>query len=480
MSESLETKSIKSFGWKLAQQTCTLGVTFVIQIIMARILSPADFGIVAITTVFMTLANTIIDTSFSSAVIQRACIDDELLSSIFYTNFALSIVVYFILFIIASPIASFYHNDILNPILRVQGVRVILSAFYSIQDALLNRRMQFKKIFFAYLIGALIQGFIGIVMALMGYGVWALVISTLISYGVSGLFITFFASWHPNLFFSIKIVKPALSFSSKVLVVNITRKLFYNVRKIAIGKIYGSNVLGLFDKGFQFPSTAMTVVDGSLAQVAFTSLSKLQDNKERLSSAVRKYIQLITFFTTPMMLGMAMIAKPMVIVLLTVKWIESVPFLQIVCCTNLFLPLLVNTAGFNALGKSNVSMWLNIGRFLLSVILLICCIPFSAEVMVFSGFVSNLFFHLAVGYEASREFGYRIKEQLHDFLQPFIPSIPMCLSIYVISLLPIGNFGTLILEILTGVITYFTFAWITNNQSLRYCFAIANNTIRKI
>lgn len=479
MSESLRNKSVKSFGWKFAQQLCTLGATFVIQLILARILEPADFGIVAITTVFMTLANTIIDTSFSSAVIQRASIDQNQMSSLFFANFGLSLLVYAVLFFTAPLITGFYGEPLLTPILRVQGLRVLFSAMYSIQSALLTRRMEFQKIFVAYLCGAIVQGVVGIGMAKLGFGIWALVISTVVNYLVAGLMIVVMSAWLPKPYFSYHLVKDALSFSSKVLVVSVVKKLFYNVRKIAMGKVYDSTVLGLFDKGFQFPSTIMTVVDGSLTQVAFTSLSKLQDNKKKLSDAMRLYVQMITYITAPMLLGMIMVAKPMVIVLLTEKWIECVPYLRIVCLTNLFVPLLVKSDAFNAIGRSDMSMKLNVSGIILAIVLLLGCIPLSPHVMVFSGFVSNLLLHIAIGVATKKEFGYTYREQVKDFFRPILLSLPMCAAIFLISLLPMPVLLKLVTEIVLGIFVYLAVSYVTKNHSFHMCMEFAKPIVKK-
>ena len=281
MSQNLKEQSINSFIWKSAQSLCTLGMTFVIQLILARILLPEDFGIVAITTVFMTLANTIIDTSFSSAVIQRNTLDQKLISSIFYANLVLSVFVYFVLFFTAPVISVFYQEPILVTIIRIQGLKVIFSGIYSIPQAFLNRKMKFKTLFVCSFIGTIGQAVIGISMAMSGAGIWALVISTLASSIIAGGAIIIMEPWRPSLFFSFKMVKKALSFSSKVLIIRVLRKLFYNVRVLAIGKVYDTQILGFFNKGFQFPSTAMTVVDGSLTSVAFSSLSSLLLAKSR-------------------------------------------------------------------------------------------------------------------------------------------------------------------------------------------------------
>ena len=466
MNQNLTQKSIRSFLWKTAQSVCTLGSTFIVQIVLARILDPTDFGIVAITTVFMTLANTIIETSFSSSVIQKSELSQKLLSSIFFANSGLSFLVYTLLFLAAPIIARFYDEAILIAVLRVQGLRIVIASLCSIQDALLIREMKFKTLFLCELIGAIVQVGVGLVMAYTGFGVWALVFSALVGYLASGIGKVMASKWKPSLYYSHSLVKDALSFSSKILAVRVTRKLFYNVRTLTIGKVYTTDTLGYFNKGFQFPSTAMTVVDGSLTSVAFTSLSKLQDNKQELVDALRNYVRIMMYLCTPMMIGMAIVAKPLVRVLLTDKWLACVPYLQIVCFTQLLAPLNVKTTAFEALGESTISMKLHVSGIVLSIILLFVSIPYPAWVMVLSGFVSSLLLQIAIGVVCKKRMHYRYSDQLKDAFIGTIPTIGMVAVIYFCSYLPCGVFLSLVLKITLGILAYVAFSALSKNPIL--------------
>lgn len=479
MSQNLKEQSINSFIWKSAQSLCTLGMTFVIQLILARILLPEDFGIVAITTVFMTLANTIIETSFSSAVIQRNTLDQKLISSIFYANLVLSVFVYFVLFFTAPVISVFYQEPILVTIIRIQGLKVIFSGIYSIPQAFLNRKMKFKTLFVCSFIGTIGQAVIGISMAMSGAGIWALVISTLASSIIAGGAIIIMEPWRPSLFFSFKMVKKALSFSSKVLIIRVLRKLFYNVRVLAIGKVYDTQILGFFNKGFQFPSTAMTVVDGSLTSVAFSSLSKLQNNTSKLLASLRQYVRISMFICTPLMIGMALVAEPMVLVLLTDKWEGCIPYLQIICITQLFLPLNVKTTAFEALGESGISMKLHVSGILLSIIFLLLCIPFSPLVMTLSGCVSNLVLHIAVAVVSFKKLNYKMSDQIKDALCGGIPTLFMILVLILLNYLNCHILLKLCIQIFSGVMVYVIISYITKNQVFYTIYGIIKSKLFK-
>lgn len=466
MNENLTQKSISSFLWKTVQSVCTLGSTFIIQIVLARILDPADFGIVAITTVFMTLANTIIETSFSSSVIQKSELSQKLLSSIFFANAVLSFFVYLLLFLAAPLISRFYDEAILTAVLRVQGLRIVIASLCAIQDALLIREMKFKTLFICELIGAIVQIGVGLVMAYTGFGVWAIVFSALSGYLASGIGKMLASRWKPSLYYSHSLVKDALSFSSKILAVRVTRKLFYNIRTLTIGKVYTTDTLGYFNKGFQFPSTAMTVVDGSLTSVAFTSLSKLQDDKQALVSALRNYVRIMMYLCTPMMVGMAIVAEPLVKVLLTDKWLACVPYLQIVCFTQLLAPLNVKTTAFEALGESSISMKLHVSGIVLSIVLLFASIPFPAWVMVLSGFVSSLLLQIAIGVVCKKRMDYRYSEQFKDAFIGLIPTVGMVAVVFLCSYIPCGVFLSLVLKIVLGILAYIGVSALSKNPIL--------------
>lgn len=473
----LKEKTVNSFVWKTAQSAATLGMTFVIQLVLARILTPDDFGIVAIATTFMTLANTVIETSFSSSVVQQEELDQPLISSVFYANLLLSIVVYLILFVSAPLISDFYQEVLLTPILRVQGLRIIFSGLYSIQQSLMSRNMRYKAMFFCGLAGAVAQAVVGFGLAYAGMGVWALVYSTLASSVVSGLGMFILQPWKPKLFFSLKKAKSALSFSSKVLAIRVIRKIFYNIRVLAIGRVCSTETLGYFNKGFQFPSTAMTVVDGSLTSVAFSSLSRLQNDKVKMLAALRQYVRISMFLCTPMMVGMAMVAEPLVTVVLTEKWRACVPFLQIICFTQLLVPLNVKTTAFEAAGESGLSMKLHLSGIALSIVLLFATIPFGVYAMTFSGFVSSLALQVAIAIETRRMLNYSISQQISDAACGIVPTIAMAAAVLLLRLIPCSCFAELCITIIGGVFAFVVTAAVTRNGTFATIIGIIRRRI---
>lgn len=462
----LNEKSINSFAWKSAQSICSLGITFIIQLVLARILLPEDFGIIAISTVFMTIANTIIETSFSSAVIQKNNLSQNLLSSIFYANLVLSVIIYLLLFFSARFIANFYGQTILIKILRIQGCRVVISGLYSIPQALMNRDMRFKELFFCNLWGTIVQAVVGFYMAYNGNGIWALVIPACINSAVTGILILVKEPWMPKKFFSLSLVKNAIEFSSKILIIRVVRKIFYNIRVLAIGKVYDATIVGYFNKGFQFPSTVMTVVDGSLTSVAFTHLSKLQNEMQNFIYTLRQYVRVSMFICVPLMSGMILVAEPMVLLLLTDKWIKCVPYLQLICMSQLFTPLNIKTIAFEALGKSDISMRLNLNGIIVSTFLLIITIPFSPLIMTASGVLSNIILQILIAVSTMKSLEYSIRDQIVDMLYGAIPTLFMIIVVGLLGSIAYKEhyFIELLVKIVLGVVSFIGCSVVTKNE----------------
>lgn len=479
MEQSLGRKSASSFIWKFGQSLCNLGSTFVVQIILARLLAPEDFGIVALTTVFITVANTIVETSFSSSVVQKEGITDKEISSIFFANLVLSVLVYAVLFFIAPAVAAFYGLPILTAIIRVQSLRVLFSAFYTIQLALMRRNMQFKKIFFCYLFGAIVHIVAGIVMAYNGFGVWSITLSSLANYLVAGGLAILLSKWRPLLHFSWALVKPVISYGSKVLVTRLVQQLFLNLRSLVIGKVYDSTVLGFFNKGFQFPATAMTVVDGSLTPVAFSALSRMQTEKERLLTSLRAFMRMVMFVTTPLMIGMVLLAKPLVLVLLTDKWLGCVPFLQAVCLSELGIPMNQKTTALESLGKSGLSLLLHSIGTAVSVLLLFLTMSYPPIVMVLSGVVSAVILQIANAIVAKKTLDYAYRDQLKDFLEPFLPTLVMAAAVIGSMRLISDPFAELALGFAVGVLVYFLAAWVLRCETFGQYKAFAGGFLKK-
>ncbi len=320
---------VANLFWKLLERIGTQGVQFVVQIILARLLLPSDYGTFALIIVFVSLANVFIFSSFNTALIQKKDANETDYSSVFYLSLLVAVLLYGILFLIAPYVAAFYDQPLLIPVLRVLAITLFMGVFNSIQNAVIARRMEFKKLFYSSLLATIISGTVGISMASLGFGVWALVASQM----TNQLFVTIIlfvtVQWRPQLLFSLERLKGLFSFGWKLLASSLINTLYNNLYSLIIGKMYNSSMLGFFDRGRQFPELIVANIDGAIQAVMFPVFASQQTETEILKNIVRRTIAVSSFVIFPMMIGLAAVAKPLVIVLLTEKWLPWVPFIQI-------------------------------------------------------------------------------------------------------------------------------------------------------
>lgn len=467
--QNIKKDSVVGFVWRFLQNSGVKFIQFAIQIVLARLLMPADYGLVAMISVFTSIAMVFIDTGFSSAIIQRKNINDEDLSSVFYCGIAISLVLY-LLFWISSPyIASFYGEPRLVSLLRVQSISLVIAAFYSVQQALVTRCLQFKKSFVMSMFGMVTQGVVGIVLALKGYGAWALVFSTLGNNLVSCIVVTLLVRFKPMPIFSFRKIKALFSFSSKILFSNLINTLFNNVRSLIIGKVYSSEDLAYYNRGFNFPTAIMEVVDGSMTTVLFSTLSKCQDSwEEKGLNILRKAMKTSIFLCAPLMFGLCAVAEPLIMVLLTDKWIASVPYIRIVSIICLTWPLSAKMHALNARGKSNVTLILNIISKSLVLLGLFLTCRISIMALVTSSLIASCVSMIIELFVYKKYLGYSISTQITDVLPSFIIAGVMGCLIYLLTLSHLNYFLMLIMQVILGVVIYFVLSWLFNREVLGY------------
>lgn len=331
MAENLKQKTVKGVSWSFVEQILTRGANFVIGIILARLLTPTDYGLIGMISVFIAISQIFIDGGLSSALIRTKSPSEKDYSTVFIINLVLSLFFYTILFFSAKPVAEFYEQPVLKPFLRVISLTLVISSFGSIHNTLLTIRVDFKTKSIISIITALASGIIGIVFAYRGFGAWALAAQSLSATLVCTLLLICFVHWFPQTGFSKESFKRLFSYSSKLLASNLIRVIYDNAYPLVIGKRFSAASLGQYSRGSQFPSVANNTVTSALNRVAFPVLSQIQDDNKRLIDVYEKYIKLSCFIIFPILLWMCGCAKPLVLLLLTDKWLECVPFMQIFC-----------------------------------------------------------------------------------------------------------------------------------------------------
>lgn len=481
MEKSIENKTVvSSLIWKFLERTGTYLVQFVIQIILARILLPSEYGIVAIVTVFIALANVFIQNGFNTALIQRKNVTDLDYSSVLYLSLLIALVLYIIIFICSPFIANFYKDPLITPVLRVLSLTLFLGAFNSIQTAYISRNMLFKKNFLSSLIAIIVSGIVGIIFANLGYGVWALVIQQLLNMIILIIILLFTIDWKPRLIFSIKRVKVLFSFGWKLLCSALIDTLYNNIYDLIIGRKYTSTDLAYYNRGKQFPNVIVTNVNGSISTVLLPTMSKNQDDKVKVKEMTRKAIVISSFVLFPMMIGLAVVAKPLVSIILTDKWLECVPFLQILCFSFALWPIhTANLQAINAIGRSDVFLKLEIVKKIVGILILIITVPMGLYSMALGQIITGIISSFINAYPNKKLLNYSYLEQMKDLCPIIIISLVMGLIIYPISFLNLGNLLILILQCIIGVIIYIIFSWLFKIDAFNQIINLIKNIRKK-
>lgn len=467
--DNLKNESIKGFVWRFVQNISTQLMGFIISIVLARILLPSDYGVIALTSTFITILNVIITTGFTSALVQRKNIDEVDKSSMFYLSVAVGVALYGLVYFTSPLMASFYKEELLKDILRVQGISLMIASLFSVHTAIIQRNLQFKKSFAAGFIAVICQGIVGITLALNGFGVWALVWGTITQNSVNCILLFILCKWFPKLKFSFNSIKQMFSFSSKVLAGNLLNTIFNSSKTLIIGGVYDKDTIGYYNKGNQFPNTVMTGFDGAMTTVLFSSLSKIQDDKERLVSYLRRGMKISLTVCVPMMCGMAAVADPMIRILLTDKWESAIPFVMIECLLCMSWPLSARTQAINAIGKSGTNLLINIIMKTVSVGLLFASIPFGIYVMCLSSLISTVISFIVYSFVLRKYLNYGIKQQLADILPIYGIGIIMFLAVYGLSLLINFNiYLKLIVLVITGIVIYVGLSLLFKTEGFMY------------
>ena len=464
-----KSKVLSSLFWKLMERGGTQGIQFLVQILLARILAPEQFGTIAIVMVFINLARVFVQSGFNTALIQKKDADELDFSSVFYLSMFVAALLYILIYLTAPFISAFYRDQILIPVLRVLGFTLFFGAFNSIQNAYVSRHMMFKKLFYSSVGAILISGTAGITAAYMGLGVWALVIQQLINQVSITIIMWFTVKWRPKLIFSISRVKVLFSFGWKLLASSLLDTLYLDLRTLIIGRIYSSSTLAYYNRGQQFPKIIVSNINGSIQSVMLPTLSAHQDNKKRVKEMMRRSIITSSFLIFPMMIGMAVVAEPLVRIVLTDKWLPAVPFLQIFCISYALMPIqTTNLQAINAMGRSDIFLKLEVIKKAYGLIILAISMQFGVYVIAIGQVISGIISSFVNAYPNRELLDYSYKEQLIDIMPSLVISIIMGSIVYLFNFLNLVAWKTLVLQIGSGIIIYIALAKLFKVESFNY------------
>ncbi len=462
---------IASLFWKYFERLGTQLTQFVVSIVLARILAPDDFGVVALAMIFIAIATIFVQSGLNTALIQKKNADDLDFSSVFWASLGVSLIAYAVFFFSAPFIADFYGKEILVPVTRVLALTIPIGVLNSIQNAYVSRHMMFKKLFYRSLGAMIPSGIAGIVAALYGAGIWAIVIQQ-ISISILNIAILWVVvPWHPSFKFSGTRLKSLFSFGWKLLCSSLLDACYSNLRGLIIGKVFTPADLAYYNRGDHFPNLVVNNINHSIQSVMLPSLSAFQDDRAMMKKLMRRSIVTTSFLILPMMAGLAVLAKPMIIFLLGEKWLPCVPFVQIYCFIYAFRPIHTsNLSAINAMGRSDIFLKLEIikeaaGILLLAGFLLLFKTPLG---IAYGAALSTLISAFINAHPNKKLLQYGYLEQMKDIFPSFLLSGFMAACLYLFSQINIPIYISAILQIPLGIIIYIGIAKILHFECLDY------------
>ena len=460
---------VSSMLWKLVEQFSSQLVSFIISIVLARILLPSDYGLIAILLVFISFANVIIDGGLNMALIQKKNADQTDFSTIFWFCLFVATLLYTVLFFCAPLIARFYGNENLNSILRVISIVLFFNSFNSIQRAYVSRHMLFRKLFFVNAVAITISGTIGIVMAYRGYGVWALVGQTISSPLVGCILMLITIRWFPTFEFSIERFKPLFGFGWKVFLTNLIISIYSNIRSLIIGKVYQPSTLAFFDRGKALPDLLMSNVTTSINAVLLPSFSEEQDNPLRVKQMMRRSIQVTYLFIAPILVGFFFASNEIVLILLTEKWLPAVPFIRIFCVAFLLTPIQnINVTAIQSLGYSNITLKIELLKKSIETVILVVSFMIGVYAVAWGIVVYNTICILVNLRPSKKLINYGLIEQIKDIFPILLVAFVMGGVIYACELLPLPSIWVLLSQIILGAGVYYCLCMLFRFSSLDY------------
>lgn len=478
MNETRDT--ITNFLWRFFERSGAQIVSFIIAIVLARLLKPEDYGTIALITVFTTILQVFVDSGLGTALIQKKEADDIDFSSVFYFNFGVCLILYLGMFICAPYIAAFYNDMELTSVIRVLSLTIVISGVKGIQQSYVSRNLLFRKFFFATIGGTIFSAFIGISMAYAGFGVWALVMQQLSNTTIDTVILWLTVKWRPQKVFSWSRLKELLSFGWKLLASALLDTGYNNLRNLIIGKLYSSSDLAFYNQADKLPSVIVTNINTSIDSVLLPTMAEVQDDKIRIKSMVRRAIKTSTYIMAPLMMGLAFCAKPIVLLVLTEKWLPCVPYLQIFCVIYMFYP--IHTANLNAIkamGRSDLFLKLEIAKKTVGITLLLLTMNLGVMVMAYSLLISTLFSMIINSWPNKELLDYSFKEQVFDILPGILLAVAMGIIVSFVPYLTLPNNTTLLLQIILGALIFIFGSKLLHLDSFEYILTMVKTLVVK-
>lgn len=472
------TKVMSGLFWVYCENIIAQIVSFVVSIILARLLEPSYYGTIALVNVFIGVANVFVTSSFSYALIQKKDADDLDYNTMFWFNLVLSWGLYIVLFLIAPMVSNFYGNHDLTVILRVLAIRIPLSAYNTIQLAYVANHMTFKKSFVSTTGGAIVSAIVGIILAYTGFGIWALVAQNITNILFNTIFLLFVVKWKPKMVYSNERLKPMITYGWKLLATGLMFTGYSELRTLVIGKRYTTDDLGYYDRGYSFPRLIASNIDSTITRVLFPTLSHNQDDKTRLTEMTQRAAKTSAYIMTPILFGLAIVAEPLVKFLLTEKWLPCVPYIQVMSLVWWLQPTQsCSIQAIKAIGRSDVYLLIEIINKAIGILLLIGSVAWfdSVYAIAISMLIGQIVAVVVYGVFVSKNINYRLWDQIKDLLIPAILGAVMCLALHSISLSITHELVCLIVEVAAGALIYVALSVVLKIEPFLYLIGLFRN-----
>lgn len=481
MAESLKQKTVKGVGWSFADNIANQGITFLVGLVLARLITPEEYGLIGIILIFVAVFDSIVNCGFSNALIRKNDAGDKDYNTVFIVNMVLSVILFLIFFFSAQFIANFFGQSLLKPLTQVMGSVVIINAFAIIQRTVLIKRIDFKTQTKASVISSVSSGIIGISMALYGYGVWSLVGQQLTRALLNTACLWIYSRWCPKLEFSWNSFKELFSFGWKLLVSSLIDTVWKEIYQVVIGKCYLPSTLGQYTRAHQFGSIFSSNLNTVIQRVSYPVLSSLQDDKQRMKEGYRRVIKVTMLATFVLMLGLAAVAKPMILVLVGEQWLMAADFLPVICLQMMLYPLhSLNLNMLQVQGRSDLFLKLEIIKKCVAFIPLSLGVFVGIYWMIWGSVFTGMFAYYLNSYYSGKFLKYNILTQIKDILPSFGIAVIMALATYSISLIPLSPFVLLPMQLIMGtVITIVLCEWLKRPEYLEIK-SMAHSVICKI
>lgn len=448
-------KIIGGMAWKFAERISSQGVSFILSVVLARMLMPEEYGLIAMINLFIVIANVFVCSGFTAALVQKKDADEIDYSTMFYCTLVTSLLMYGLVYLIAPYIASFYNMPELCILTRVYALSLILSSYQTIQQAYIARNMLFKKTFISTFIATLFSGVLGVIMAYNGYGVWSLVGQYIANVILNSLTLTFVIPWHPRRLFSITRAKSLMGYGSKILASSLLGTIYKEIRQLIIGKMFTPADLGYYNRGNHLPQLVRTNLDHTILSVLFPAMSNHSDKPEEIRNMLRKGIKISSYITFFFFTLMSTISEPLIKVLLTEKWLHCVPYMQIFCLSYMFLIIAgYNVEAIKALGKSKEVLKLEVFKKPLFIVVILVAAQYSVMAVALTSPFNSLY-AMVMNMKPTRKYlGYNLREQISDIVPATLLAVLLFVTTWPLTLVHMNSYLIISIQIIVSILVY--------------------------